>query len=99
MQIAADTTPHLKLALSRTGNMSVYGDITVDHISPEGKVTQVSHIKGLAVYTPNKLRRCHFILDKTKQVDYRKGRLHVVYAEKSPVKQVVLAEATLPLTN
>jgi hypothetical protein len=99
MQIAADTTPHLKFAFSRTGNMSVYGDISVDHIAPDGKVTQVSVVKGLAIYTPNKLRRCHFILDKTKNVNYRTGKLHIVYADKSPGKQLVHAETTLSLTN
>jgi P pilus assembly chaperone PapD len=99
IQVTPDTIPHLRFALTRTGNMSVYGDISVDHIAPNGKVTQVSVVKGLAVYTPNKVRRCHFLLDKTKGVDYRAGTLRIVYGEKSSAKQVVLAEAELSLAK
>jgi P pilus assembly chaperone PapD len=97
LHIAADTAPNLNITFTRTGNMSVYGDITVDHIAPDGKVTQVSVVKGLAVYTPNNKRRCHLLLDKTKQVNYHSGKLHIVYAEKSINKQVVLAETDLVL--
>lgn len=99
IQVTPDTIPHLRFALARTGNMSVYGDISVEHIAPNGKITPVSIVKGLAVYTPNKLRRCHLLLDKTKGVDYRAGRLRIVYGEKSAARQVVLAEAELSLTG
>ena len=99
MQVTADSITHLRFALARTGNMSVYGDISVDHIAPNGKVTQVGVVKGLAVYTPNKLRRCHLLLDKTKGVDYRAGTLRIVYGEKSPGRQLVLAQQELSLTR
>jgi hypothetical protein len=97
LQVAPDSTPNLKLTFLRTGNMSVYGDIAVDHIAPDGKTTSVSVVKGLAIYTPNEKRRVHLLLDKTKQVNYHTGRLHITYTEKSMNKQTLLAESDLML--
>ena len=34
------------MVLNRSGNMSVYGNIKVDHISPEGVTTEVGMVKG-----------------------------------------------------
>jgi hypothetical protein len=84
-------TPVLNLIFNRTGPMSVYGDVFVDHVSKQGKVTRVGMVKGLAVYTPNKIRRFNLVLDKKAGVDYRSGKLKVVYTDQSP-KTVVLAE-------
>ena len=52
-----DTIPSLNLVFNRTGNMSVYGDLAVDHISVQGKITRVGIANGVAVYTPNTVRR------------------------------------------
>ena len=72
-------TPILKMTLLRTGNMSAYGDITVDHISPIGKVTRVGIIKGLAVYTPNEMRHVKMSINEIEGVDYTRGKLHIIY--------------------
>lgn len=71
--------PFVKMTLQREGNMSFYGDISVDHISPEGTVTRVAEQKGIAVYMPNELRQVKLAVNKTLGVDYTKGKLHVVY--------------------
>jgi hypothetical protein len=78
-----NTIPALTMELNRTGNMSVYGDISVDHISTEGKVTRVAIAKGLAVYTPNTRRHFRLLLDANSQVDYHKGSLHIVFTDQS----------------
>lgn len=78
-----DSLPVLQMNLNRTGNMSVYGDITVDHVSPEGKETRVALVKGVAVYTPNATRVIRLALDPRATVDYHKGALHVVFTETS----------------
>lgn len=75
-----DTLPYVNIDLNRTGNMSVYGDIWVDHTSPEGKVTRVGLIKGLSVYTPNTKRYVRVALNKDIGIDYHSGKLHIVYA-------------------
>ena len=72
--------------------MSVYGDISVDHTSTEGKVTRVGTIKGLAVYTPNTNRYVKVALNKGPGIDYRSGRLHIVYSYPSGKAQRLAQE-------
>jgi hypothetical protein len=96
-QYEKDTLPVLKVKFTRKGNMSVYGDVFVDHISNDGKISRVANIKGMAIYTPNKERLFHLMLDKTKGIDYHSGKLHVVYADQSAkveklAEQIVLLQ-------
>jgi hypothetical protein len=84
-----DTVPVLNFDLNRSGNMSVYGDITVDYLSPEGKETRVCSVKGMSVYTPNTVRHFRLPLQKVPAVNYNKGSLHIVYTDGSgPVTRV-----------
>ncbi len=92
-----DTTPILKMTFNRTGNMSIYGDIAVDHITERGKVTRVSFVQGIAVYTPNPIRRFKVELDKTLDIDYSRGKLYVIFTAHSDTKPEKLAEAELLL--
>ena len=91
-----NTQPALYFTFNRTGNMSVYGNVTVEYIAPNGKTTNVGMIKGLAVYTPNALRRFKVMLDKKSYLDYHTGKFHLVYSDESP-KQAKLAEQDLVL--
>jgi hypothetical protein len=77
--------------------MSVYGDITVDHISLQGKVTRIGKAMGMALYTPNPVRHFDLVLDKNAGVDYHKGRLHIAYTTQADAKSVKLAEKDLKL--
>ena len=97
LTIAEDATPTLRLKFNRTGNFSVYGDLAVDHVSPQGKVTRVGAANGIAVYTPNSARRFQFNLNKMPGVDFRTGKLLVVFSASSDVKPAKLAEAELLL--
>jgi hypothetical protein len=92
-----DTVPMINLSFNRIGNMSVFGDITVDHISQQGKITRVGAANGVAVYTPNTLRRFQLNLNKVPGVDYNTGTLRVIYSAPSDVKPVRYAEAELTL--
>ena len=96
-EMVNDTIPTLNMAFNRTGNMSVYGDITIDYISPRGKVLRVSFIQGMAVYTPNPIRRLKIDVDKALGIDYRRGKFHIVYTSQSDTKPENLAEAELLL--
>jgi P pilus assembly chaperone PapD len=96
-EIVNDTIPSFRLVFNRSGNMSVFGDITVDHISTQGKITRVGVANGVAVYTPNTKRRFQFNLDRVPGIDYKTGTLRVIYSASSDVKPVRLAEAELPL--
>lgn len=77
--IDKDKSPSLKMTFNRKGNMSVYGDVLVDHISPEGKVNMVGVVRGLAVYTPNAVRSFNLALNKASGINFHSGKLHVVY--------------------
>jgi len=92
-----DTIPRFSMVFNRSGNMSVFGDLTVDHISTRGKITRVGMANGVAVYTPNARRQFQFNLNKVPEVDFRTGTLRVIYTASSDVKPVRLAEAELPL--
>jgi hypothetical protein len=91
-----DTAATVKFAFNRSGNMSVYGDIAVDYISPEGKTIRVGNVTGLAVYTPTPKRYFTMQLNKLPGVDYHKGSLHVTYRYDAP-KDEKLAEQSIVL--
>jgi P pilus assembly chaperone PapD len=85
------------MTFSRSGNMSVYGDIKVEHISAQGKIIQVGQAKGFAVYTPNDERNFRINLDRNPNIDYRTGKIHIVYSTSSEIKYAVIAEKELDL--
>jgi len=97
LEIINDTIPVLQFAFNRTGNMSVYGDILVEHISPTTVITQVGIVRGIAVYTPNSVRRFQMELDNKAKVDFRSGNLKITYTSQSDTKAEKYAEAILPL--
>lgn len=92
-----DTIPLLQFAFNRTGNMSVYGDILVEHISPKMIITQVGTVRGIAVYTPNSVRRFQMELNAKTKVDFHSGNLKIIYTSQSDTKTEKYAEAVLPL--
>jgi len=97
LEMLNDTTPRLSMMFNRIGNMSVYGDITVDHVTPDGKVTRVGTVKGIAVYTPINRRKFTLDLDKHQHVDFHSGKLVVVYTAPADIKAVKIAESELKL--
>ena len=92
-----DSLPQVKLTVNRTGNMSAYGDLLIDHVSSTGKVTRVGNVSGCAIYTPNALRQFHLFLIKTKGVDYKSGKLHLVFTLQNAAGPAKLAEAEVSL--
>jgi hypothetical protein len=96
-EIVNDTIPMIKMVFNRTGNMSIYGDLVVNHISPQGKVTRVGIANGIAVYTPNLIRRFQLELYRIAGVNYKEGTLRVIYSAPSDVKPIKYAEAELAL--
>lgn len=97
LEVINDTIPRLQLTFNRTGNMSVYGDVQVNHVSPEGKTTLVGTVKGIAVYTPNSVRRFVMDLDKKASVNYHTGTLHLIYSAQADTKPEKYTEADLSL--
>lgn len=89
--------PQLNMVFTRTGNMSVYGDLKVEHIATTGKITQVGLAKGLAIYTPNPIRNFMLSLDKNKGIDYHKGKLNIVYTTSTESKPVLITSSQVDL--
>ena len=89
--------PLLKVVINREGNQSVYGDLTVEYISPGGKHFDVGIVKGIAVYTPNSLRRFSMPLNIPKGVDFSKGKLLVRYSSSSETMANTFDEKELDL--
>jgi hypothetical protein len=91
-----DTIPVLNFDLNRSGNMSVYGDVSVDYLSPGGKEIRVCSVKGMSVYTPNTVRHFHLTLQKNPAIDFNKGSLHIVYTDLSgPVQKLAQQQILL----
>lgn len=86
--------PKLALSIDRSGNMSVYGDLEVVHISPQDRETIIGTVKGISVYTPNSHRNFSFELRDTAEVDMHTGRLKITYSEEKG-KSLATAEKLL----
>lgn len=97
LETTPENTKRLNLTINRDGNMSVYGDIQVTHLSPNGVETILSNINGLAVYTPNVARTMKIELTSEKEVDYSSGKLVVTFVAQSDTKPQKYAEAVLNL--
>jgi hypothetical protein len=96
-QTVNDTIPRIGVTFNRTGTMSLYGDLNVDHVSTEGKITRVGSANGVAVYTPNTTRYFQFNLNKVPGIDYKSGTLKITYSAPSDVKPVKYAEVEIIL--
>jgi hypothetical protein len=89
--------PQLQMTFHRSGNMSVYGDLTVTHVSVEGIETVVGVVNGIAVYTPNSVRRFRMELNQNEGIDLSSGKLLITYNAQSDVKPETYASAQLEL--
>jgi P pilus assembly chaperone PapD len=94
-----DTLPKLTLTFNRSGSYSIYGDITVDHISAGGVSNRVGIANGFAVYTPNAKRHFELNLINTTGIDLKSGKLVVTYSAPSDVKPEKYATAELMLSQ
>lgn len=90
-------SPQLQMTFNRSGNMSVYGDLTVTHVSAEGTETIVGVVNGIAVYTPNALRKFRLELNPPEGVSLDSGKLLITYNAQSDVKPETYASAQLEL--
>ena len=90
----ADATPALRFRIRRTGNQSIYGNLTVTFVPARGKPGVVGLANGVAVYTPNPLRRAAIPLRAPPGVVLRNGRLHLAYTKQEKGNETI-AEADL----
>jgi len=93
----SDTIPNLTVTFDRSGDKSVYGDMTVTWVPDKGEPIEVGVVRGIAVYTPNKTRRFNMQLRKIAGMDYTRGKLVIKYQAPNDLKPEVYAEGELAL--
>jgi P pilus assembly chaperone PapD len=90
----AEATPSLRFRISRSGNQSVYGNLTVTFLKAGGKPSVVGLANGVAVYTPNLVRLVGIPLRIPPGGVLKKGVLHLSYSKRDTGNQAI-AEADL----
>lgn len=93
----SERAPTIAFVLNRGGNRSVYGDLGATFIPQGGKEQQVGKAAGLAVYTPNALRRGRLELQLPPGLMLAQGTLRLTYRERPEAGGRLLAEAVLPI--
>jgi hypothetical protein len=97
LQKEENQPPALNIVLNREGNQSVYGDLSVDYTGTDEKQINVGLVKGIAVYTPNVLRRFIMPLNIPEGVELNKGKLLVRFSSSSEAKPEIYDEKELGL--
>jgi hypothetical protein len=91
--------PQLRFAITREGNISLYGDIAVTYEAPGTEAVQVGIVRGLAVYAPNTERSFTLPLNIPEGLDLSKGRINIRYSSSSDLRKEVYAETTITLNQ
>lgn len=85
----------LAFQIARSGDSSVYGDVSAT-FTPQGGAEQVlAKAAGVAIYTPNPLRKASLAMPAG--VNLARGTVQVRFRERAESGGAVLAEATLAL--
>jgi hypothetical protein len=89
--------PLLSLQFEREGSSSVYGDLSVTFTPRGGKPQTLAKMGGIAVYTPNRVRKASLALDVPAGVALAHGTLEVSYRDRPEAGGKLLAQASLEL--
>ena len=92
-----DSVPRLRLTLNRSGNQSVYGNLTASLEHSDGSRELVGAVNGVAVYTPLARRYVELRLHLPRTADLSACRLRVGYGTRTGAGDASQAEAILPL--
>ena len=90
-----DGTSLLSFTFNREGDQSVYGDLNVDYMASDGQLINVGIVRGIAVYTPNNIRRFSMQLNNPEGVNLTTGKLLVKFSSSNEAKPEVYAEAEI----
>ncbi len=93
-----DSFMNVSLAVNRTGNISVNGNLVVEYISAKGKSVEIGRINSVAVYTNIQKRLVSIKLNLTPELSLASGKLRVRYTSADDAKkQEIYSEAELKL--
>ena len=94
-RVADQPQVNLSLVFKRTGNRSVYGDVLIEHVSQDGQVTEMSQVKGMAIYTDIQQRTLDMALMSPAADTFQNGHLRITYTARD--SQTILAIFDLAL--
>jgi hypothetical protein len=89
------TANTLKFTISRTGNISVYGDIDAEFIPSHGKPFKVGFVRGIAVYTNINRREMSLNLNIPAGKSLSDGMLRLKYMNSGNSRPVTYASADI----
>lgn len=89
--------PVLTFQIHRSGNRSVFGDLTVHFTPTGGQPLELAKAGGLAVYVPNPMRRVRMQLALPQGAALAGGTLSLSFRERADVGGGLIAEASLAL--
>ncbi|MHB1053867.1 MAG: fimbrial biogenesis chaperone [Thiobacillus sp.] len=87
----------LAFVMQRSGNRSVYGDLGATFTPQGGAAQEVGKAGGVAVYTPNPLRRVKLELKPPSGLLLARGTLRVTFRDRPEAGGKLLAEAAIEL--
>ena len=94
---AGDAGPALTFQINRSGNRSLYGDLSVSFTPKGGQPVDLAKAGGLAVYVPNALRRARMVLQVPPGTALAGGALNLRYRERAEAGGKLMAEGNLTL--
>jgi len=94
---AGDAGPALSFQINRSGNRSLYGDLSVTFTPKDGQPVDLAKAGALAVYVPNALRRARMVLQVPPGTALAGGTLNLRYRERAEAGGKLIAEAGLTL--
>jgi fimbrial chaperone protein len=87
----------IEFEVNRSGNRSVYGDLTATFKTPAGPEQLVAQAGGVAVYVPNTHRRVRLNLQMPDGTQLAGGTLKVTYKERIADSGKLLAESSIQI--
>ncbi len=97
IQVEQDRNLYLKLTINRTGNISVFGNISVEFVPEEGKPYEIGRVNGIGVYTDITRREAIIKLNIAPDTPLNNGKLKIKYTTNDPPNKEIYAEAELEL--
>lgn len=93
----SDSGTQLAFLIQRSGGESVYGDLAATLLAPDGSEKILARAAGVAVYTPNPLRRAALVLQLPPGATLARGKLRLTYHERPEAGGRLLAQSFLAL--
>jgi hypothetical protein len=99
VEMQQDSIPDLKLVINRKGNMSVYGEFSVEYFPMKGKPVIIGEARGVAVYTTTDKRNYSMRLNNAKHMNLAGGKIVVRYTSPKDAPYVLYDQQELTIAS